>query len=314
MQKHSVVFFGTHEFAVRILEGLLQSPTIEVVSVVTQPDKPVGRKQELQPSPVKILAAKRGVSVIQPESLKQFSFDTTPDLFVVAQYGKLIPEHLLKAPAHGTINVHTSLLPNYRGASPIQSSIWNGDSETGVTIMLMDVGMDTGPILAQQKIEIDIDDTYALLEEKMAYIASPLLLETIEKYIEGKITPQVQDDTEATSCRKLSREDGQIDWNKTTAEIYNQYRAFTPWPGVWSVVNGKRLKLLQVTPSNVQIKSGVLTFIDDTILIGTQDASIEVKELQIEGKSKMSAREFMNGYASLKNSVLESMGNSSTNV
>lgn len=308
MEKISVIFFGTHRFATAILKGLLDSPIIQVNSVVTQPDKPVGRRYELKASPVKELAVLLGLPILEPESLKNFEPENKPyDIFIVAQYGKLIPAHLLQMPKYGTINVHTSLLPKYRGASPIQSAILHGDTKTGVTIMLMDEGLDTGPLLSQKEIEIKEHDMYADVEAKLSAISGKLLLETILGYIHGTITARQQMDTNATLCKKITKEEGQIYWNTDTKDIYDRYRAFSPWPGVWTRVNGKRLKLITMLPhTDMNLPYSKMTFINDKIYIGTRDGSMELIELQLEGKNKMSAAEFTHGYASLKNTVLES--------
>lgn len=297
MQKIKTIFFGTHEFAKTILQGLIDSPIFEIDKVITQPDKPVGRKQILQKSPVKILAEEHNLEIDQPESLKNYELRTkNSELFIVAQYGLLIPESILNIPKFGTINTHTSLLPKYRGASPIQSAIFNGETKTGVTIMLMDKGMDSGPILSQQEVVIDSDDTYLMLDTKMAQIASELLLNTVPQYIDGKLKPQIQNENEVTFCKKLDRDDGKIDWQKSSTEIYNQYRAFTPWPGVWTTWNDKRLKLLKMSPSDKKLESGKVTIENDIIYIGTANGSIEIIELQLEGKPVMSSKVFINGY------------------
>jgi len=296
-KKIKIIFFGTHEFAKTILQGLIDSSLFEIEKVITQPDKPVGRKQILQKSPVKILAEKNNLNIEQPESLKNYELVANgSELFIVAQYGLLIPESILNIPKIGTINTHTSLLPKYRGASPIQSAIFNGESKTGVTIMLMDKGMDSGPILSQKELEILPDDTYIDLDVKMAKIASQLLLDTIPKYITGEIQPQVQNETEVTLCKKLDREDGKINWNDSTQQIYNQYRAFTPWPGVWTTWNDKRLKLLSVKPNDKKIKAGQVCIENDIIYAGTADSSIIISKLQLEGKPEMDAQVFINGY------------------
>ncbi|PIR78151.1 MAG: methionyl-tRNA formyltransferase [Candidatus Magasanikbacteria bacterium CG10_big_fil_rev_8_21_14_0_10_36_16] len=292
-----IVFFGTHSFASVILQSLINDKRFEIEKVITQPDKPVGRKQILQKSPVKILAEEHGLEIEQPENLKNYELKTlNSELFIVAQYGLLIPESILNIPKFGTINTHTSLLPKYRGASPIQSAIFNGDTKTGVTIMLMDKGMDSGPILSQKTVKVLPDETYIELDAKMAQIASQLLLDTIPKYIDGEIKPQIQDEAEVTFCKKLDRDDGKIDWKKSTTEIYNQYRAFTPWPGVWTTWNNKRLKFLAIKPTDKKIEAGQVQIENDTIYIGTAQSSLEILELQLEGKPAISSKVFINGY------------------
>ena len=205
----------------------------------------------------------------------------------------------MNIPKFGTINTHTSLLPKYRGASPIQSAIFNGEKETGVTIMMMDKGMDSGPILSQKTVDILPDETYIELDTKMAQIASELLLDTTLKYVAGTIKPQTQNEAEITFCKKLDRDDGKVDWQKTTQEIYNQYRAFTPWPGVWTTWNEKRLKLLEIRPSGKKIEAGQVQIENDTMYIGTKNTSIEIQKLQLEGKPAMDAQVFVNGYKNI---------------
>lgn len=300
MQKISIVFFGTHNFAATILEGLLKNPDFSVDLVITQPDKPIGRKQELQKSPVKLLAEKNNLKIEQPIKLTNAEFriqnSKLIDLAVVAQYGLLIPKNILDLPKYGTLNVHTSLLPKYRGASPIQSALINGETETGVTIMKMDEGFDTGPILLQKTLKIEPEDTYTTLEEKLAKIAKLALTEAVSGYVNGKITPKPQEDSLATECRQLSRNDGKIDWHKSAPEIYNLYRGLTPWPGVWTKLNNKRLKLLKIELADKKIKAGHILIEDKKLYIGCSNNSIEVLELQLEGKKPMTTNEFLNGH------------------
>ncbi|KKQ28129.1 MAG: Methionyl-tRNA formyltransferase [Candidatus Magasanikbacteria bacterium GW2011_GWC2_37_14] len=304
MNKIKIVFFGTHEFASTILQGLLDNPNFEIALVITQPDKPVGRKQELQPPAVKILAQKHSLTVEQPISLKlevvsQKSYNlqlTTYDLAIVCQYGLIIPQKLLEQPKFGFINVHTSLLPKYRGASPIQSALVNGETETGVTIMKMDAGMDTGPILTQKACIIDKTETYTTLSNKLAKIANLELPKAILGYISSKIAPEPQDNSLATYTKILTRDDGKIDWSKSVKEIYNQYRGHTPWPGVWTTWNNKRVKLLQITPSEIKISNSEFKVNDGKLLVGCNNGSIEVLELQVEGSKPTDAKSFINGY------------------
>lgn len=304
-----IVFFGTHEFAAAILQGLVNSPDLEIGMVVTQPDKPVGRGQKIQKPPVKILAEKYGLKVEQPKSLKSPTFNIQYSMFdlgICAQYGLLIPPRILKTIKHGVLNVHPSLLPKYRGASPIQSAILNEEKKTGVTIMKLDEGLDTGPILTQKSLKIGPNDIYPTLELKMAEIAKGLLLEVIPRYLSGRLKPRTQDNSQAVDCRPLTREDGRINWRKSAREIYNQWRALQPWPGVW-----EEFKILN---SNFRIKMIKIEFSEETsaftgdvgnlvkisknrlgIVCGDKKI-IEVIKLQPEGKKVMTAEEFRNGY------------------
>jgi methionyl-tRNA formyltransferase len=296
----SIIFFGTHHFAATILQGLLDDQNISIDHVITQPDKPVGRIKELQKPPVKILAEKHNLTFDQPKSLKKIDLGFRNfDLGVTAQYGKLLSNEVIEAPKHGTLNVHTSLLPKYRGASPIQSALINGETKTGVTIMKMDQGLDTGPILFQKELNIDPDDTYPQLDVKLAKIGSQALLKVIPMYISGDIMPSAQDNSHSTTCKQFNRDDGRIDWNKSAENIYNLYRGLTPWPGVWTTINGKRLKLIRIKLSNTNLNSGEVSNKNDMMLIGATNGSIEVLELQLEGKKLMDAKTFLQGNKSL---------------
>jgi methionyl-tRNA formyltransferase len=303
-EQTKIVFFGTHDFATTILQAMIDDLKISVDLVITQPDKPVGRKRELQQSPVKKMALKNHIQVQQPQSLTDYKLQVTSyNLAVVAQYGELIPQSILDTPTNGTLNVHTSLLPKYRGASPIQSALINGETETGVTIIKMDEGLDTGPIIIQKSLEIDQNDTYPQLSQKLAKIGSEALLEAIPGYISGKLQPTAQDVSKATSCKQLSREDGQIDWLKSAEEVYNQYRGMTPWPGVWTVWGGKRLKLLKIKSVEIKLEAGQVKTDADKLFIGCGEGAIEVFELQLEGKKVMNAMTFLNGYGETFDSV-----------
>ena len=276
------------------------------------PDRPVGRKQELQSSPVKIFAEKYGLKIEQPITLKNYELEIRNyGLNVVVDYGMLIPQNIIDAPKFGTINVHPSLLPKYRGPSPIQSALMNGEKETGVSIMLIDAKMDHGPILTKKTIQIDKDDTYPVLAKKLAGMASTMLIEAIESYVAGKIISQPQNDKLATFCQFLTREDGRVNFNKTAPEIYNQYRGLAPWPGVYVEIKNEklkmknyRLKLLKIITSDKMIDVGKMAFDKDKIFIGCNDGAIEVLELQLEGKKAMSAKDFINGNKQLNNMSL----------
>lgn len=303
----NIIFFGTHDFATKILQGLIDDPKISVDLVITQPDKPVGRKKIMTPPPVKILAEKHGLKIEQPQSLKDYKLEAkTYQLGICCQYGLLIPENILNATKHGIINVHTSLLPKYRGASPIQSALLNGENETGITIMKMDKGLDTGPIILQKSLKIELNDTFQELDKKLAQIAILALLEGVFPYVKGKLKPQTQDNTQATTCREFNRDDGRVDWNKTAQEIYNQYRGLTPWPGIWTMLGEKRLKLLKVKPSQQKVESIKLKVENDKIYIGCNEGSIEILELQLEGSKPMDVKSFINGFANfIKNSHIK---------
>lgn len=303
MNKIKTIFFGTQEFAVTILQGMIDSGIFDIDLVITQPDQPVGRKQILTPPPVKVLAEKFGLKVEQPKTLKNYELGIRNyDIGVCCQYGLIIPENILNTPKFGTLNVHTSLLPKYRGASPIQTALMNGVTETGVTIMRMDAGMDTGPILTQKTVTIDENENYTTLNEKLAKIAVLELLEAIPPYISGELLPQAQDNTKATYTKILTREDGKIDWLKSANEIYNQYRGLTPWPGVWTTRNEKRVKLLKIEPNtkyqipDTTAQHGSWIMEQNKIFIICGNGAIEILELQLEGSKAMESKSFINGF------------------
>lgn len=303
MIKPKITFFGTHDFAVVILRGLVESKQVEVIQVVTQPNEPVGRKQILTPPPVKIFAESIGLPVVQPTSLKTYETPAETTLNVVAQFGRILPESIINAPAFGTLNVHTSLLPKYRGASPIQTALLNGESTTGVTIMKMDKGMDTGAILLQQELLIEPHDRYPEVNMKLADLGVSLLLQTIPLYLSGELAPQPQIEAEATLTKILSREDGQIHWHRTANEIFNQYRGLYPWPGTWTMLEGKRWKLLEIAKfeGTATGQPGQILMQDKKLLVVCGSGLIEIKTLQLEGKNPTDAATFLLGYGKLVN-------------
>jgi len=301
----NIAFFGTHEFAATILEGLLNNPSFLVKTVFTQPDRKVGRKQVLEESPVKKLAIQHNLHIQQPNSLKEYTLEPNNyTLAVVAQYGLIIPQHIIDAFPKSMINVHGSLLPKYRGASPIQAALMAGEQTSGVTIMIMDALVDHGPILAQQSLFITPDDTFTSLAQKMATEGSALLLNTLPKYVQGEIVPQTQDHGQATFTKLLSKEDGRIDFSKSAEVIYNLFRGLTPWPGIWCLWDNKRLKLLAIHPTKKTLPPGEVLIEDKHIYIGCGENSIEILELQLEGKNPMSAEVFANGYKNFNKTAL----------
>lgn len=238
---------GTPPFASVVLERLLLSGFC-VVACFTQPDKPVGRKMKLKPTPVKLAAGAAGIPVFQPNRLRDDDVVDRiramhPDLIVTAAYGKILPPSVLSIPNRGCLNVHGSLLPRYRGAAPIQRAIMNGERETGVTIMLMDEGMDTGPLLTRTECPIDRNEDAICLTEKLAKLGAELLVNTIPGYLSGQITPIAQNDAQASYAPPITREQGQIEWTKTSEFIHNQIRALVEWPGAYSTYSGKRIKV-----------------------------------------------------------------------
>lgn len=296
----NTVFFGTQEFGASMLAALVKDTSVKVVAVVTQPDRPIGRKHEVMASPVKRFALDNGIAtILQPEKLKTFAAEhpelASADVFVVCQYGLIIPQSVLDLPKKGTINVHTSLLPRYRGASPIQAALIHGETETGVTIMQMDAKMDHGAILAQETVAIAADDTYPTLSEKMIPVAQRLLVANVKKFAEGTATPQEQQHDQATTCTILSRDDGKLDFSKTADQLYNLFRGTYPWPGIWTTWEGKRLKLLNIRPSTENVEPGKAVWQNNELLIGTAKGSLKILELQLEGKNALPANIFIQG-------------------
>ncbi|WAM32692.1 methionyl-tRNA formyltransferase [Caldicellulosiruptor naganoensis] len=304
---------GTPEFAVNILQKLIEDPTFNIRLVVTQPDKPVGRKQILTPPPVKEFALKFNLNVIQPEKLKgnQEFFEIlkkiNPDVIVVVAYGKILPKEVLHIPRYGCINVHASLLPEYRGAAPIQRAIMDGQNYTGITIMKMDEELDTGDILLQEKIEIEKNDDVITLSNKLSELGGRLLIKTLKNI--SNITPIKQDSTKATYAPPIEKSEGQISWDMTNIEIYNRFRALKGWPGIFTAYKGKLLKIHDMEIVNEKkienVQNGTVIEIDDSgIVIKVKDGAIKIKELQLEGGRKISAKDFVNGYKIKRGDIL----------
>lgn len=279
--KTKIIFFGTSEFAVPALEALVKEG-YSVVAVITAPDKPVGRKQILTPPPVKLAAEKLGLKILQPEKLKGnqklislLAYKLAADVGVVASYGKIIPKEILEIPKHGLLNIHPSLLPKYRGPTPIQSALLNGDTETGVTILEVDEQVDHGPILKNGKWKMENGIKYEELENQLAKLGAELLIKILPDYLKGKIKPKGQDHSKATFTKLLKKSDGEIDWNKSAQEVYDKFRAFHRWPGIWTTWQGKILK------------------ITDCKISGDK---IEILRLQPAGGKDMALKEFLTGH------------------
>lgn len=300
-----IVFFGTHNFAAVILQGLIDNPVVNIKKVITQPDKPAGRRQKARASEIKILARKYKLKIEQPADFKNYDLKIKNyDLNIVVDYGRIIPAYIIERPRFGSINIHPSLLPKYRGPSPIQTALMKGDKETGVTIMLIDEKMDHGPILAQEAVKIDSHDNYLTLSRKLSRKASGLLTGAIPKYIAGKLKAKPQNHILATYCKMLDRDSGLLDFNKKAGEIYNLHRALNPWPGIWTKGQGKRLKFLKIGVASKKIPPAVIFFHEGHIFVGCNDKSIEIMELQPEGGKPMTASSFINGHQNLNGSKL----------
>lgn len=302
-----IVFMGTPEFAVPSLVALIQHH--EVVGVVTQPDRPVGRKGEVNPTPVKQIALDHNIPYIQPEKLrgqevKTWLAEREAELFVVAAFGQILPQSVLDIPSRACINVHGSLLPRWRGAAPIHAAIRAGDSETGITIMLMDAGLDTGAMLTKAALPILPTDTGASLHDKMAQLGADLLIETLPRYLNGDITPEPQDDALATFASQIEKHEGQLNWQQPAIALERQIRAYTPWPGTFTHWEGKQLKIhtAQVVDSNAP--SGQVILKGNQVLVGTGDGLLELLDVQLEGKKRVSVADFVRGYPHFVGSTL----------
>ncbi|RNB91206.1 methionyl-tRNA formyltransferase [Brevibacillus fluminis] len=298
-----ILFMGTPDFAVASLEALL-SAGYRVIGVVTQPDRPVGRKQVMTPPPVKEAALRHGLSVYQPEKIKEEDalaevMATEPDLIVTAAYGQILPKRLLDAPRHGCINVHASLLPKYRGGAPIHKCIVEGEKESGVTIMYMVEALDAGDMLSRVVVPIEENDNVGMLHDKLAEAGSQLLVETLPKLLNGELVAEPQDHAQATFAPNIKRTDERIDWSKTAEQIYNQIRGLNPWPVAFTTCEGKTWKIWQAEKAEV---TGVMgepgTVIDKTqdgLIVACGAGSVKLIEIQPEGKKKMSVLDFLRG-------------------
>jgi len=294
-----VVFMGTPQFAVPTLEGLARR--YEIVTVVTQSDRRSGRGRRLQPPPVKQAAQRLGLPVWQPRALRTPEAvahlrELAPKVVVVAAYGQILRPEALEIPSRGCINIHASLLPRYRGAEPVAAAILAGEKRTGVTIMLMDEGMDTGPILAQRAIPIAPDDTRAHLTEKLAYLGAELLLEALPRWFAGEIQPQPQDDALASYAPLLKKEDGEIDWVRPAVAIERMVRAYAPWPGTYTHWQGQRLKVLRARPLDQRRgKVGEVIESPEGVAVVAGEGALLLEEVQLAGKRAMSTEDFVRG-------------------
>ena len=305
---------GTPEFAVPSLAALLRS-SYQVVAVYTQPDKKAGRGQSVAFSPVKQLALSQELEVVQPDSLKvagtvEKLASFAPGLMVVAAFGQILPPEILALPKFGCLNVHPSLLPRYRGASPIATAILQGDEITGVTIMLLDVGLDSGPILSQREVSISADDTTGSLAVKLAQAGAQLLMETLPLWIDVRIQAQPQEESRASYSKVITKGDGEMDWRLPALDLWRRVRAFDPWPGCYAWWRGKRLKLGKVVPLYGE-KSGepgkVIALSPPapaTVGVETGDGVLGLLRVQLEGKREMAAADFVRGQRDFIGSLL----------
>jgi methionyl-tRNA formyltransferase len=299
-----LVFCGTPTFAVPTLQRLVDTG-FRVRLVVTQPDRASGRGLAVAASPVKLSALERGLPVLQPskiqrnEEFRSLLEIIHPDAIIVVGYGRIIPQWMIDLPRLGNLNLHASLLPKYRGAAPIQRAIANGETETGVTTMRIDAGLDTGDIFLQTEEPIRAEDTAVTLSPRLAHRGAELMISTLAGLANGTVHPQPQDNSKATLAPILKKEDGLIDYSRTATETWNRLRGFQPWPGAFTTFRGKTLQLhaAQPAPDRAAVKAAHFTVDNDRLLLGfARSSALEVLELQIEGKKRMSARDFVNGY------------------
>ena len=305
----NIVFMGTPDFAIPSLNALAESGKYTVKAVYTQPDKPVGRKRVLTPPDVKVCALEHGYEVRQPESLKggeqaKAMAELEPDVIVVIAYGKLLPESILSVPKYGCINIHGSLLPKYRGAAPIQRAVIDGEKTTGVTSMLMDKGLDTGDMLISRSTQILPDETAGELFDRLSIMGADVLLETLDKLEKGEITPIKQDDSKSNYASMLSKEECLIDWNLSAREVHNKVRGMNPWPIAVTMFKGKKLKIFKTNIVRRSGKPACVLSVDPPIIACGEDA-VELTEVQLEGKNKMSAEDFFRGQRIGTGSFLE---------
>ena len=310
VKPYRILFFGSPEFAIPSLRALMESPDKEdeVIGVVTQPDRPKGRGRKLTPPPVKELALKYGLPVYQPETVKDEAFlkeveKLAPDLLVVAAFGQILPKRLLEIPPLGGINVHPSLLPKYRGAAPIQWTLMRGETVTGVTIMRLSPRMDSGEILFQRAMAIEPEDTFGTLHDKLAIFGAEMLLEALHRLKRGMLNPVSQDESLATYAPKIKKEDCLIDWQKSAQEIANLIRGLDPKPGAYTYLEGKLLKLFRpkVIPFTAKENQPgtILEAKKEGLQITTGNGILLVKEVQLEGKKRLPAAEFIKGHPTL---------------
>ncbi|HEY1352611.1 MAG TPA: methionyl-tRNA formyltransferase [Ktedonobacteraceae bacterium] len=319
-----IIYMGTPAFAVPALEALIHGAApgavlpdgYEIVTVVTRPDKPSGRSREIVFSPVKQVALAHGLAVWQAGSLKKAENQEAlavyrADLYIVAAFGQILPQAVLDLPRHGTLNIHASLLPRYRGSSPISEAILQGEQETGVTIMLLDAGVDTGPLLCKRTLALNGDETTASLTPGLAELGAATLLEVLPLWVGGRLVPQPQDHAAATQTHMLTREDGRIDWTRPAEMLARAVRAYIPWPCAWTTWGGRQLQVLSALPADGGPAGppGQVSLAghgkQSVLHIATGQGSLLVDRVQLEGKRALSADEFVRGYAQIVGATLE---------
>lgn len=305
-----VVFMGTPEFAVPTLQTLIDTQT--VVGVVTQPDRPAGRGRQLRPSPVKEVAQAHDLPLYQPKSLRKEETAAplrawNPDVIVVAAFGQILRPHVLSLPPHGCINVHASLLPRWRGASPIQHAIMAGDAETGITLMQMDEGLDTGPIYVQESLPIRPDETAATLHDRLAQLGADMAGRYLDDILAGRIPARPQGDGQSTYAPMIKKEAGELDWQQPAEALDRHVRAMTPWPGAFTSWQGQNLKILRAAPADGRLpddRCGAVVQRDDAVIVLAGKGGLRLEQVQLAGKQAMDVDEFVRGRPDFVGSVL----------
>ena len=299
-QELRTVFMGTPDFALQTLQGLIDAGC-KMVGVYTQPDRPKGRGKQLAAPPVKELAQKHDIPVYQPLKLRQPEAVAelealAPDLIVVVAYGQILPKSVLEIPAHGCINVHASLLPKYRGAAPINKAIIDGETETGITTMYMDVGLDTGDMLVKKTLAIGPEETAGELHDRLASLGRETMEETLRRLCAGTLQREVQDDEQSTYASMMKKEDGRIDWNRSAQEIHNHVRGLDPWPGAYTTINGELLKLAETSPEAAEGLAGTVIAADKNgVCVACGSGSLRIQQLQLAGRKRLAAADFLRG-------------------
>ena len=297
MTKLKTIFMGTPDFAVSCLDAIKDK--VDLITIITQPDKPSGRGHKLTPPPVKTWALDHNIPVLQPERIKTEEFiaqiaQLQPDLIIVVAFGRILTQQILDLPKFGCINVHASLLPKYRGAAPIEWSIINGETKTGVTTMLMNAGLDTGDMLVKREVEITDDMILPELREKLMHLGADALVETIEQIENGTLNPQKQDDTLSNYAPMLNKETGRIDWQKSSREVHNLVRGL--YGNAYTIINDKKYKICRTKILDRKFNAGEVVCDKNKLIIGTGDGSVEVLEIHAPNCKKMSPAEYLCGH------------------
>lgn len=306
----NIVFMGTPDFAVPALQTLIEE--FNVVGVVTQPDRPAGRGKKLKPSPVKVVAQEAGLPIYQPKSLRKKALADpirawNPDLIIVAAFGQILRPHLLELPPLGCVNIHASLLPRWRGASPIQHAILSGDTHTGVTLMQMDVGLDTGDMLVADSLPIAPDETAQSLHDKLAQLGATMTRAYLPHLLAGDLTATPQNEDEATYAGMIGKDDGRLDFNQPAVQLDRQMRAMTPWPSAFTTWEGTTLKIVHATPflgSLPQGENGQVVTAGENIVVLTSSGGLLLQTIQLAGKRKMAVEDFVNGRPEFMGAIL----------